>query len=72
MECFIVKEATERKASLEDLFSIIGEGPALRYIMTADIPDIHIAAALAYLPDEVENRVYSSLSPKAASIIKKK
>ena len=63
MECFIIEDGTERKAALEDLLPLIKEGPVLQfYLREANRSKIELAAALAYLSDEMKELVYRNMS----------
>jgi len=72
MECYIIEEGVERKAELENLISLFGEVPALRYILRiTDTQYIHLAAAIAHLSDEIKNKIYHSLSLRVGGSLKK-
>jgi len=74
LECFIIEDGAERKAGLEDLLPILGENRwALQHIIReCKNTKIYLASALAYLPGEIKETVYSNVSPRVAGSLKKR
>jgi len=73
MECFIVENGVERRAGLEDLFPIIGDGYALqRGLSEARAANINLAAAVAFLSDEMKDMVYRNVPSWVAGELKKR
>jgi len=64
----------ERKAGLEDLLPILGKNRwTLQYIIKeCKNTKIYLASALAFLPGEIKEIVYSNMSPRVADRLKKR
>jgi Leucine-rich repeat (LRR) protein/flagellar motor component MotA len=75
MECFIVENGMERKAGLEDLFPLITDkdGRGFRYFLRElNNSDVDLAAAIAFLSDEIKEMVYRNVSPRVGGSLKKR
>jgi Leucine-rich repeat (LRR) protein len=70
MECFIIKEGVEQKAELKDIIPLIDENREFRDIIFRLNQSCHLEEALAYLPDEMKNKIYRNMSPRISGNLK--
>ncbi|GBU26536.1 hypothetical protein R84B8_00046 [Treponema sp. R8-4-B8] len=71
MECYIVKEGVERKAGLEDILSLFSD-KGIQYIFWDVLrANNELPYALAHLPNEIKEKVYSKLAVRIRHRIEK-
>jgi hypothetical protein len=63
MECFIVENGLERKAGLEDILPLLNDR-LIQHLFINAYKTINLQYALAFLPEEIKNKVYRNLSTR--------
>jgi Leucine-rich repeat (LRR) protein len=61
MECFIVENGVERKAGLEDILPLLDDR-LIQHLFINAYKTISLQYALAFLPEEIKNKVYRNMS----------